>query len=119
MRQRSHQAAPRDDSLICTDYKMCYLPVITVTANAVNSRLDFLWKVLRGRGIFLAFLSASGTCARRAMRRIRSGAAGWRRSGLPRGLAAGMPWHLRVGTWHQAGMAERRDCLVATPHWGA
>jgi hypothetical protein len=79
---------------------------------------DFLLKVLRGMGIFLAFLSASGTCARRP-----SGASGQvQRAGGAAVYRVGS-WLVCRGifesaSWHQMGMAGRKDCLVATPHWG-
>jgi len=41
MRRRSHLLRPRVDSLICTDYEMCYLVVTTVTTNTVNSPVIF------------------------------------------------------------------------------
>jgi len=79
----------------------------------------FLAEVLRVWRIFLALLSASGTCARRTGRRTRSGAAGRRRGGnatKARGRIAGISPKRQQ---YLAGMAGRKDCLVATRDWGS
>jgi hypothetical protein len=57
------------------DYNKCYRIVIFITTGSGNPSPVFLAEVLRGHARFLAFLCASGTCARRARRRTRSGAA--------------------------------------------
>src|SRR5260370_31605462 len=80
-----------------------------------NPAEGFLGEVPRVWGVFLALLSASGTCARRARRRTRSGAAGpaarrdYRQGPRPESRDSA-----ETATGRLAGTAGRKDRLVAT-----
>src|SRR5580658_5166531 len=78
----------------------------------------FLAEVLRGDARFLAFLCASGTCARRAGRRTMSGAAVGGAAAITAKARSRNAANASSGHGSPTGMAERKDCLVATPDRG-